>query len=114
MNNSKLTPYQALKQTVKSLEKRIDMLEKLYLTKFSTYEPKEDELMADVCNYLLTSEFCSCFNIQRKFAIGYNRAAQIVEYLIKHNLISSTDGTKPRKVHTKQVEQYLSKSKKKQ
>lgn len=105
---------QELQEAVRALEKRVTALEKMCGTQVSQDDHPEDELIGDVCKYLLESEYCSSFNIQRKFAIGYNRAAQIVEYLTKHNLISSTDGTKPREVQTKQVEQYLSKLKKKQ
>jgi S-DNA-T family DNA segregation ATPase FtsK/SpoIIIE len=36
--------------------------------------------------------------IQRRFKIGFNRAARLVEQLEKDGVISSADGSKPRTV----------------
>ncbi|MBQ9643561.1 MAG: hypothetical protein IJV26_05920, partial [Lachnospiraceae bacterium] len=36
--------------------------------------------------------------LQRKFRIGFNRAARIMDELCDHGVVSESEGTKPRKV----------------
>lgn len=42
--------------------------------------------------------------LQRRFRIGYNRAARLVDELEAHELLATTEGSKPRKVFIEQEE----------
>jgi DNA segregation ATPase FtsK/SpoIIIE-like protein len=66
-----------------------------------------DELFEQVCEFLVTQDHCSPSYLQRKFEIGYNRAARIVDQLEKKRLISPANGTKPRKVYVDVITKWL-------
>ena len=43
--------------------------------------------------------------LQRRFRIGYNRAARLVDELEAHGVVGPSEGSKPRKVFIEQVEE---------
>ena len=49
---------------------------------------KRDPLFEDVKKYVQQQKFASCSMIQRKFSLGFNRAARIVEQLEEAGIIS--------------------------
>ncbi len=57
-----------------------------------------DELFKDVANYVVEEGKCSLNKITQVFAIGFNRATQIVNMLEKFGIVSENVGTKPRSV----------------
>lgn len=57
-----------------------------------------DELFADAGRYLIESEKGSIGSLQRKFRIGFNRAARIVDQLSDAGVVGPEEGTKPRQV----------------
>ena len=59
---------------------------------------EKDPLYDEILAYVLKTEKCSASMLQRKFKIGYNRAARAVETLEADGIISPADGSKPRTV----------------
>ena len=59
----------------------------------------EDDLMPEVLNYINNEKTISTSKLQRLFSIGYNRAANIIDALERHNYISEQRGSKPREVY---------------
>lgn len=59
---------------------------------------EEDPLYPEVVSFIIKQQKASVSLIQRKFRIGYNRAARIVDTLEEKGLISSANGSKPREV----------------
>lgn len=60
-------------------------------------EPKDD-LFANVVEMLQDQETVSTSFLQRKYRIGYNRAARLIDALEERGLIGPSDGSKPRRV----------------
>ena len=57
-------------------------------------EPLYDEILA----YIMETGECSASMLQRKFRLGYNRAARIVDRFEDEGIVTPADGSKPRKV----------------
>ena len=57
-------------------------------------EPLYDEILA----YIMNTGECSASMLQRKFKLGYNRAARIVDRFEDEGFVTPADGSKPRKV----------------
>ncbi|MGX5484106.1 DNA translocase FtsK, partial [Bacillus cereus] len=58
----------------------------------------EDELFLDACQFVVEQGGASTSSVQRKFRIGYNRAARLIEEMESQGIISEGRGTKPRDV----------------
>ncbi|WP_309259425.1 DNA translocase FtsK [Bacillus cereus] len=58
----------------------------------------EDELFFDACQFVVEQGGASTSSVQRKFRIGYNRAARLIEEMESQGIISEGRGTKPRDV----------------
>lgn len=58
----------------------------------------EDELLVDIVEFLKEQEYISVSMLQRKFRIGFNRAARLMEDLELRGYVGQAEGTKPRKV----------------
>lgn len=61
-------------------------------------EADEDELMNEVLDFVLTEQQASTSLLQRRFRIGYNRAARLIDSLEQKGVISGQNGSKPRDV----------------
>ena len=57
-----------------------------------------EELYNDVRNDVVKFSKASTSYIQRKFKLGYTRAAQLMDLLEERGVISEGDGSKPREV----------------
>jgi S-DNA-T family DNA segregation ATPase FtsK/SpoIIIE len=64
------------------------------------YDEKYDEAVA----FVAEQGQASISLIQRRFRIGYNRAARIVEKMEEEGVVGSSDGVKPREVLVKKIE----------
>jgi S-DNA-T family DNA segregation ATPase FtsK/SpoIIIE len=64
------------------------------------YDEKYDEAVAFVAEL----GQASISLIQRRFRIGYNRAARIIEKMEAEGVVGSSDGIKPREVLVKKIE----------
>ncbi|MEX3420681.1 DNA translocase FtsK [Bacillus sp. HSTU-bmb18] len=58
----------------------------------------EDELFFEACQFVVEQGGASTSSVQRKFRIGYNRAARLIEEMESQGIISEGRGTKPRDV----------------
>lgn len=68
-----------------------------------------DVLFTEVGKFLIESEKGSIGSIQRRFKVGFNRAARIMDQLEEAGLVGPEEGTKPRKVlmSPEEFEQYI-------
>lgn len=58
----------------------------------------EDDLYPQVCDYLKSIDEVSISSLQRKFNIGFNRSARLIEKLELDGSVAPAQGSKPRKV----------------
>ncbi|WP_342252447.1 DNA translocase FtsK [Spiroplasma endosymbiont of Amphibalanus improvisus] len=65
-----------------------------------------DPMFERIKCYVIETQKASTSFIQRKFQIGYNRAARIIDYLEDTGVIGPANGTKPREVYISNYEQY--------
>jgi len=68
------------------------------LIKKSQITEEEDELFYDACLYVIEQGGASTSSIQRRFKIGYNRAARLIDMMEQNGFISEGRGSKPRDV----------------
>ncbi|WP_053218873.1 DNA translocase FtsK [Virgibacillus senegalensis] len=61
-------------------------------------EEEEDELYNEAVAFVLQQNGASASLLQRRFKIGYNRAARLIDYMESHGIISEQKGSKPRDV----------------
>lgn len=57
-----------------------------------------DELYEEIVNYVKTIDEISISMLQRKYRIGFNRSARLIEQLEKDGILAPAQGSKPRKV----------------
>ncbi|VWX36938.1 DNA translocase FtsK [Exiguobacterium oxidotolerans] len=58
----------------------------------------DDPLYDEVVQFILTQDTASTSMIQRKYRIGYNRAARLIDALEENGLVGPSEGSKPRRV----------------
>ena len=68
------------------------------LLKKAEFVEEQDELFEEVCRYVFEVGTASTSSIQRRYHIGYNRAARLVDMLEGHGFVSEQRGSKPREV----------------
>ena len=57
-----------------------------------------DELLPDAIELVVQSQQASVSMLQRRFRIGYNRAARIIDMMEERQIVGPPDGSKPRHV----------------
>lgn len=75
----------------------------------SAEEDDRDELFIQAGQFIIDQDKASIGSLQRKFKIGFNRAARIMDQLTEAGVVSEEDGKKPRTVlmGPEQFEQYV-------
>src|SRR5690625_3482803 len=58
----------------------------------------DDELFEEVVQFVLTENKASTSMLQRRFRIGYNRAARLIDTLYDRGIVSAQKGSRPRDV----------------
>ena len=58
----------------------------------------DDELFEEACQFVIEQEGASASSLQRRFRIGYNRAARLVDMMEAQGIVSEAKGSKPREV----------------
>ncbi|MGE6755662.1 DNA translocase FtsK [Rossellomorea sp. NPDC071047] len=68
------------------------------LIKKAQVTEEEDELFLEACEFVVDQGGASASGLQRRFRIGYNRAARLMEMMESNGIISESRGSKPRDV----------------
>ena len=71
----------------------------------SVTDQPQDELFEEAKSLVIEMQTASISLLQRRFRIGYNRAARLVDELEAHGVVGPSEGSKPRKVFIEQVEE---------
>ena len=58
----------------------------------------EDELLYDAIGFVVASGQASSSMLQRKYKIGFNRAARLIDNMEERGIVGPSEGSKPRKV----------------
>ncbi|UAL51361.1 DNA translocase FtsK [Metabacillus dongyingensis] len=78
--------------------KPVFLFEQEELMKKSSIGSEEDELLLEACEYVVDQGGASTSSLQRRFRIGYNRAARLMDMMEKQGIISEARGSKPREI----------------
>lgn len=62
---------------------------------------EDDPLYEEIKDYVIDAQKASTSLLQRKFGIGYNRAARLIDILESEGIIGPAQGSKPREVYIK-------------
>lgn len=65
---------------------------------------EEDPLYDEIKEYVIEAQKASTSLLQRRFGIGYNRAARMIDILEDRGIIGPAQGSKPREVYIKKQE----------
>lgn len=68
------------------------------LVKRAAIQADEDELFFEACEFVLLQGGASASGLQRRFRIGYNRAARLMDMMEEQGIISGNRGSKPRDI----------------
>lgn len=63
-----------------------------------TQTDEEDDLFYEACEFVVQQGGASTSSLQRRFRIGYNRAARLIEMMEQRGIVSAPKGSKPRDV----------------
>lgn len=67
----------------------------------------KDQLFDEVVKYVAQSGKGSSSSIQRRFSVGYNRAARILDQIYEAGMVGPQQGSKPREVNSGKIMEYL-------
>ncbi|WP_409289870.1 DNA translocase FtsK [Peribacillus sp. SCS-37] len=68
------------------------------LMKKTQLNDETDDLFYEACEFVVIQSTASASSLQRRFHIGYNRAARLIEMMQDRGIISEARGSKPRDV----------------
>ena len=71
-----------------------------------TSKEPQDELTEDAIAFIFKSKQASVSMLQRRFRIGYNRAARIIDEIEEKGIIGPSDGSRPRQLLITEGEYY--------
>lgn len=74
------------------------------LLKRSETIEEQDELFEEACRFVFEQGSASTSLLQRRYHIGYNRAARLIDMLERHGYVSEPKGSKPRDVYITEEE----------
>ena len=83
-----------INEEVKYEEEIIDTISKATISKSSD----EDDLLSEAIVFVVESGQGSASMLQRKFKIGFNRAARLIDSMEERGIVGQSEGSKPRKV----------------
>ena len=104
--NTLLNEVNHLKSARKNLLNNYDIQVKERINEQSTLA-EDDALYSEVVEYALNTRQISASLIQRKYSIGYNRAARIMDALEEKGLVGPANGSKPREVILSKEDKYV-------
>jgi S-DNA-T family DNA segregation ATPase FtsK/SpoIIIE len=71
--------------------------------KHVAHEEADDEHFEEACYYVIEQGSASASSLQRKFRVGYNRAARLIDMMQERGIVSQAMGSKPRHVLVDEV-----------
>ncbi len=74
------------------------LLETEQLVKVAKADVIDDDLFEEACYYVVEQGGASASSLQRKFRIGYNRAARLIDMMEDAGIVSEAMGSKPRHI----------------
>ena len=74
------------------------LFEQEELLKKAQVTEEEDELFYEACEFVIEQGGASTSSLQRRFKVGYNRAARLIDMMEEAGFISGARGSKPRDV----------------
>ncbi|MGG3800067.1 DNA translocase FtsK [Metabacillus fastidiosus] len=83
---------------VKKQSKPNYLFEQEELMKRAAVQADGDELFYEACEFVVAHGSASTSSVQRRFRIGYNRAARLMDLMEEQGIISGNRGSKPRDV----------------
>ncbi|MGG3887787.1 DNA translocase FtsK [Metabacillus fastidiosus] len=83
---------------VKKQSKPNYLFEQEELMKRAAVQADGDELFYEACEFIVSHGSASTSSVQRRFRIGYNRAARLIDLMEEQGIISGNRGSKPREV----------------
>ncbi len=104
-----LSNHQEQKPDYSEIEEKLKNMGTSSGTESSSSENERDELYVEAGRFVIESDKGSVGNLQRRFKIGFNRAARIMDQLAEDEVVSKSEGTKPRQVlmSAEQFEQFV-------
>ncbi len=87
-----------LKAQVPNNEYAEDIIQRIDQTYENEPDDDTDELLQEAIETVVRAEQASVSMLQRRFRIGYNRAARLVDMMEARGIIGPSDGSRPRKV----------------
>ncbi|MDD2215147.1 MAG: DNA translocase FtsK [Eubacteriales bacterium] len=87
-----------LKKQVPENEYATDVINRIEKTFETKNDDDSDELLQDAIETVVRAEQASVSMLQRRFRIGYNRAARLVDMMEARGIIGPSEGSRPRKV----------------
>lgn len=75
-----------------------DVIHSIERVQSSSGEDAADELLSDAIETVVRAEQASVSMLQRRFRIGYNRAARLIDMMEARGIIGPADGSRPRRV----------------
>ncbi|MBR5517074.1 MAG: DNA translocase FtsK [Firmicutes bacterium] len=86
-----------VKEQVEKVDYNEDVLTRIERTEVEGSD-ESDELLPDAIDLVVRSGQASVSMLQRRFRIGYNRAARIMDMMEARGIVSMQDGSRPRQV----------------
>jgi S-DNA-T family DNA segregation ATPase FtsK/SpoIIIE len=87
-----------VKNQVPEAEYASDVIHSIERVQTSTPDDDADELLSDAIETVVRAEQASVSMLQRRFRIGYNRAARLIDMMESRGIIGPADGSRPRRV----------------
>lgn len=89
---------EAVKSQSKQEEYSDDIIQSIESTKIDFNEDAVDELLKSAIEVVVNAEQASVSMLQRRFRIGYNRAARLIDMMEERGIVGPFDGSRPRRV----------------